>query len=190
MLINHSRRWKPCGQFYRNRVNVLFLVFNEFHPHDPCFLKTFFIWSHLLSCFGMVFHPSTGADLAYGSTITVKNLRIAGGYLHSHWHLYPEGVGAKQQQVRSSCITLLPFGIVSIHSSNQTCSNRWPPTCTRTTTTCGSFTSPVTMRVSSALYLHVSNKWSNVSETKRSAFVCLLLSPVWDAWLGSSWWHH
>uniref|UniRef100_A0A3P8ZLH2 Protein O-mannosyl-transferase 2 n=1 Tax=Esox lucius TaxID=8010 RepID=A0A3P8ZLH2_ESOLU len=37
--------------------------------------------------------------LAYGSTITVKNLRIAGGYLHSHWHLYPEGVGAKQQQV-------------------------------------------------------------------------------------------
>ncbi|KAM4625952.1 protein O-mannosyl-transferase 2 isoform 2-T2 [Polymixia lowei] len=37
--------------------------------------------------------------LAYGSAITVKNLRIAGGYLHSHWHLYPEGVGAKQQQV-------------------------------------------------------------------------------------------
>ncbi|XP_068194820.1 protein O-mannosyl-transferase 2 isoform X5 [Antennarius striatus] len=37
--------------------------------------------------------------LAYGSTITVKNLRIAGGYLHSHWHLYPEGVGEKQQQV-------------------------------------------------------------------------------------------
>lgn len=43
------------------------------------------------------------ADLAYGSTITVKNLRIAGGYLHSHWHLYPEGVGAKQQQVRLTC---------------------------------------------------------------------------------------
>uniref|UniRef100_A0A671YU75 Protein O-mannosyl-transferase 2 n=1 Tax=Sparus aurata TaxID=8175 RepID=A0A671YU75_SPAAU len=42
---------------------------------------------------------SSDADLAYGSTITVKNLRIAGGYLHSHWHLYPEGVGAKQQQV-------------------------------------------------------------------------------------------
>lgn len=39
--------------------------------------------------------------LAYGSVITVKNLRIAGGYLHSHWHLYPEGVGAKQQQVES-----------------------------------------------------------------------------------------
>ncbi|KAG8013651.1 Protein O-mannosyl-transferase 2, partial [Nibea albiflora] len=39
--------------------------------------------------------------LAYGSSITVKNLRIAGGYLHSHWHLYPEGVGAKQQQVTS-----------------------------------------------------------------------------------------
>ncbi|CAB1330914.1 unnamed protein product [Coregonus sp. 'balchen'] len=33
------------------------------------------------------------------ATITVKNLRIAGGYPNSHWHLYPEGVGAKQQQV-------------------------------------------------------------------------------------------
>lgn len=43
---------------------------------------------------------SSDADLAYGSTITIKNLRIAGGYLHSHWHLYPEGVGARQQQVR------------------------------------------------------------------------------------------
>ncbi|MBN3299264.1 POMT2 transferase, partial [Amia calva] len=37
--------------------------------------------------------------LAYGSTITVKNVRIAGGYLHSHWHLYPEGVGSRQQQI-------------------------------------------------------------------------------------------
>lgn len=38
-------------------------------------------------------------DLAYGSVVTMKNLRMAGGYLHSHWHLYPEGVGARQQQV-------------------------------------------------------------------------------------------
>ncbi|XP_058423419.1 protein O-mannosyl-transferase 2 isoform X2 [Diceros bicornis minor] len=38
-------------------------------------------------------------DLAYGSVITVKNLRMAIGYLHSHRHLYPEGVGARQQQV-------------------------------------------------------------------------------------------
>ncbi|XP_055217049.2 protein O-mannosyl-transferase 2 isoform X7 [Gorilla gorilla gorilla] len=38
-------------------------------------------------------------DLAYGSVITVKNLRMAIGYLHSHRHLYPEGIGARQQQV-------------------------------------------------------------------------------------------
>ncbi|XP_033123188.1 protein O-mannosyl-transferase 2-like isoform X2 [Anneissia japonica] len=38
-------------------------------------------------------------DLAYGSIITLKNQRAAGGLLHSHWHLYPEGVGARQQQV-------------------------------------------------------------------------------------------
>lgn len=67
---------------------------------------------------------SSAVDLAYGSTITVKNLRIAGGYLHSHWHLYPEGVGAKQQQVCSECVTLIPLGLVYIYSSNQTCSNR------------------------------------------------------------------
>ncbi|KAM4852878.1 protein O-mannosyl-transferase 2 isoform 1-T1 [Thomomys bottae] len=37
--------------------------------------------------------------LAYGSVVTVKNLRMAIGYLHSHRHLYPEGIGARQQQV-------------------------------------------------------------------------------------------
>ena len=29
----------------------------------------------------------------------MKNARVGGGYLHSHFHLYPEGVGARQQQV-------------------------------------------------------------------------------------------
>lgn len=51
-------------------------------------------------------------DLAYGSVITMKNLRMAGGYLHSHWHLYPEGVGARQQQVSALPLTatiLLPL---------------------------------------------------------------------------------
>ena len=51
-------------------------------------------------------------DVLYGSVITMKQYRTGGAYLHSHWHLYPEGVGAKQQQVRpylqhnhlSSCV--------------------------------------------------------------------------------------
>lgn len=38
-------------------------------------------------------------ELAYGAVATLKNHRTGGGYLHSHWHLYPEGVGARQQQV-------------------------------------------------------------------------------------------
>lgn len=37
--------------------------------------------------------------MAYGAVVTLKNHRTGGGYLHSHWHLYPEGVGARQQQV-------------------------------------------------------------------------------------------
>lgn len=37
--------------------------------------------------------------VAYGAIVTLKNHRTGGGYLHSHYHLYPEGVGARQQQV-------------------------------------------------------------------------------------------
>jgi len=44
-------------------------------------------------------NASMPRDLAYGAVITMKNARVGGGYLHSHYHLYPEGVGAKQQQV-------------------------------------------------------------------------------------------
>ncbi|XP_023311585.1 protein O-mannosyl-transferase 2 [Anoplophora glabripennis] len=38
-------------------------------------------------------------QVAYGSIITLKNHRTGGGYLHSHYHLYPEGIGARQQQI-------------------------------------------------------------------------------------------
>ena len=37
--------------------------------------------------------------MAYGSVISLKQRRTGGGYLHSHWHLYPEEVGPRQQQV-------------------------------------------------------------------------------------------
>jgi len=38
------------------------------------------------------------AEVAYGAVITLKNHRTGGAYLHSHLHLYPEGIGSKQQQ--------------------------------------------------------------------------------------------
>ena len=42
----------------------------------------------------------TGAVVAYGSVITLKNHRGGGGLLHSHSHLFPEEVSKfKQQQV-------------------------------------------------------------------------------------------
>lgn len=44
-------------------------------------------------------NSSWPAHLAYGAEVTIKNNRIGGAYLHSHWHLYPEGIGARQQQV-------------------------------------------------------------------------------------------
>lgn len=44
-------------------------------------------------------NSSSPAHLAYEAEVTIKNNRIGGAYLHSHWHLYPEGIGARQQQV-------------------------------------------------------------------------------------------
>ncbi|XP_032811789.2 protein O-mannosyl-transferase 2 [Petromyzon marinus] len=46
-----------------------------------------------------LYNASMPEYIAYGSVVTLKNVRTAGGYLHSHWHLYPEGVGAMQQQI-------------------------------------------------------------------------------------------
>ncbi|CAL8300074.1 unnamed protein product [Boreogadus saida] len=74
---------------------VHFAVLNKSGPGDGFFSSAF--QSRLIG--NNLHNASMPKYLAYGSTITVKNLRIAGGYLHSHWHLYPEGVGAKQQQV-------------------------------------------------------------------------------------------
>ena len=44
-------------------------------------------------------NASMPRDIAYGAVITLKNHKTGGGYLHSHFHLYPQGVGARQQQV-------------------------------------------------------------------------------------------
>ncbi|CAJ0937158.1 unnamed protein product [Ranitomeya imitator] len=74
---------------------VHFAVLNRSGPGDGFFSSAF--QSRLI---GNNLHNSSMPEyLAYGSVITLKNVRTAAGYLHSHWHLYPEGVGARQQQV-------------------------------------------------------------------------------------------
>uniref|UniRef100_A0A3Q0RGF7 Protein O-mannosyl-transferase 2 n=1 Tax=Amphilophus citrinellus TaxID=61819 RepID=A0A3Q0RGF7_AMPCI len=74
---------------------VHFVVLNKSGPGDGFFSSAF--QSRLIG--NNLHNASMPEYLAFGSTVTIKNLRIAGGYLHSHWHLYPEGVGARQQQV-------------------------------------------------------------------------------------------
>uniref|UniRef100_A0A665W358 Protein O-mannosyl-transferase 2 n=1 Tax=Echeneis naucrates TaxID=173247 RepID=A0A665W358_ECHNA len=81
--------------FYVTVFAIHFVVLNKSGPGDGFFSSAF--QSRLIG--NNLHNASMPEYLAYGSTITVKNLRIAGGYLHSHWHLYPEGVGARQQQV-------------------------------------------------------------------------------------------
>uniref|UniRef100_A0A8C5G3H0 Protein O-mannosyl-transferase 2 n=1 Tax=Gouania willdenowi TaxID=441366 RepID=A0A8C5G3H0_GOUWI len=80
---------------YVTIFTVHFAVLNKSGPGDGFFSSAF--QSRLIG--NNLHNASMPEYLAYGSTITMKNLRIAGGYLHSHWHLYPEGVGAKQQQI-------------------------------------------------------------------------------------------
>ncbi|XP_052549374.1 protein O-mannosyl-transferase 2 isoform X1 [Tympanuchus pallidicinctus] len=74
---------------------VHFAVLNKSGPGDGFFSSAF--QSQLIG--NNLHNVSIPEHLAYGSVVTMKNLRMAGGYLHSHWHLYPEGVGARQQQV-------------------------------------------------------------------------------------------
>ncbi|XP_051775823.1 protein O-mannosyl-transferase 2 [Erpetoichthys calabaricus] len=74
---------------------VHFIVLSRSGPGDGFFSSAF--QSRLTG--NNLHNASMPEYLAYGSLVTVKNIRIAGGYLHSHWHLYPEGVGARQQQV-------------------------------------------------------------------------------------------
>uniref|UniRef100_A0A5F8HA49 Dolichyl-phosphate-mannose--protein mannosyltransferase n=1 Tax=Monodelphis domestica TaxID=13616 RepID=A0A5F8HA49_MONDO len=80
---------------YTTLFAVHFIILNRSGPGDGFFSSAF--QSRLLG--NNLHNASIPEHLAYGSVITVKNLRMASGYLHSHWHLYPEGVGARQQQV-------------------------------------------------------------------------------------------
>ncbi|CAB1429412.1 unnamed protein product [Pleuronectes platessa] len=73
---------------------IHFVVLNKSGPGDGVFSAAF--QSRLIG--NNLHNVSMPEYLAYGSTITVKNLCFSGGYLHSHWDLYPEGVAAKQQQ--------------------------------------------------------------------------------------------
>lgn len=46
-----------------------------------------------------LYNASMPQQVAYGSIVTLKNHKTGGGYLHSHYHLYPKGDGARQQQI-------------------------------------------------------------------------------------------
>lgn len=78
------------GIFYIH-LRVLYLS----GPGDGYFSSAF--QTHLEGNF--LHNASTPREVAYGSLLTLKNSITGGGYLHSHMHLYPAGVGAKQQQV-------------------------------------------------------------------------------------------
>nr|XP_031309979.1 protein O-mannosyl-transferase 2 isoform X1 [Camelus dromedarius] len=80
---------------YTATYAIHFMVLSKSGPGDGFFSSAF---QARLS--GNNLHNASIPEyLAYGSVITVRNLRMAIGYLHSHRDLYPEGIGARQQQV-------------------------------------------------------------------------------------------
>uniref|UniRef100_A0A8D0GWL1 Protein O-mannosyl-transferase 2 n=1 Tax=Sphenodon punctatus TaxID=8508 RepID=A0A8D0GWL1_SPHPU len=102
---------------------VHFAVLNKSGPGDGFFSSGF--QSRLIG--NNLHNVSVPEHLAYGSVITMKSLRMAGGYLHSHWHLYPEGVGARQQQVTAYLHKdLNNLWIIKKHNSN---TDRLEPSC-------------------------------------------------------------
>ncbi|KAG5671930.1 hypothetical protein PVAND_002098 [Polypedilum vanderplanki] len=46
-----------------------------------------------------LYNATMPRDVAYGAIVTLKNHKTGGGYLHSHYHLYPKNFGARQQQI-------------------------------------------------------------------------------------------
>ncbi|XP_067388778.1 protein O-mannosyl-transferase 2 [Emydura macquarii macquarii] len=100
---------------YTAQFAVHFAALNKSGPGDGFFSSAF--QSRLIG--NNLHNVSVPEHLAYGSVITMKNLRMAGGYLHSHWHLYPEGVGARQQQVTAYLHKdLNNLWIIKKHDSN------------------------------------------------------------------------
>ena len=70
---------------------------NQLHnasmPRDLAYGKLFYQFKIISSMnYAQNFIFSTGA------VITMKNARVGGGYLHSHYHLYPEGQKPKLNQ--------------------------------------------------------------------------------------------
>lgn len=101
---------------YTATFAVHFMVLSKSGPGDGFFSSAF---QARLS--GNKLHnASIPEHLAYGSVITVKNLRMAIGYLHSHRHLYPEGIGARQQQVSEPFVDLYVSNAVH-HNSSLSC---------------------------------------------------------------------
>lgn len=59
-------------------------------------------------------------QVAYGAVLTLKNFKTGGGYLHSHYHLYPKGMGARQQQVRFTKPLFDSFAVFQIGNNQDT----------------------------------------------------------------------
>ena len=52
-----------------------------------------------------------------GAVITMKNARVGGGYLHSHYHLYPEGQKPKLNQNWKLDLFFIHFKMIFIFCS-------------------------------------------------------------------------
>ncbi|KAF8164772.1 glycosyltransferase family 39 protein [Crassisporium funariophilum] len=77
--------------FYMAMFQIHFLILENSGDGDGFMSSEF---QHTLGGRGMA---DTFADVALGSTVTLRHVNTQGGYLHSHAHNYP--TGSKQQQI-------------------------------------------------------------------------------------------
>lgn len=84
----------PGDGFYSSayQISLKGSIINDFHQDVNFIMVNDYIFEK-----GNYLHSaSTPKEVAYGAILSLKNAITSGGYLHSHDHLYPVGVGATQ----------------------------------------------------------------------------------------------
>jgi len=88
----------PGDGFYSSayQISLKGIIFHDFTVQFFLVLSSVNFTMIILFKGNYLHSASTPKEVAYGAILSLKNAITSGGYLHSHDHLYPVGVGATQ----------------------------------------------------------------------------------------------